>query len=164
MKVLFSVLFVVTISFSSNGQILNKKDLKNAEWLSDNMDSLFFKSDTIKLIEYSYVISDVIGFNKNAEIEVPLLKHGYYIRLKFSKSGILDLWKIENNKISSTQIGDRKWEFDKKDNILRIYRDNLVEFILQPISSREVDIYSHCELNSENNPLKTREITMIKKK
>ena len=37
---------------------LTKKDFINTEWFTENIDSLFYTTDTIKIIQYSNIVDD----------------------------------------------------------------------------------------------------------
>ena len=51
MKIIHIALVFIISTQINNNQTITKKDVVNTEWFSHNKDSLFFQSDTIKLIK-----------------------------------------------------------------------------------------------------------------
>ncbi len=154
------VIFSLLITHVTYAQVISKKDIVNTEWFSENIDSLFFKSDTVKFIKYSYIVSDYLGFNIYAESERRYYGHGYYVKFKFSRFGKLHLWDIAYHCSTRSQIGLRKWKFNNTDNTLSVYKNKDLEFSFMPISIKEIEVPTGDARTPE--VLKTLELTMIK--
>ena len=115
MKIIVTILFGLMCVLQVNAQKLTRKTFAKTEWFSDNYDSIFYKSDTIKLIKYSNLVSNDLGFNEYAESEGLLFKNPIYVHFKFNRFGTLDFWNIEYHWSTVSRMGERKWRFFKKE-------------------------------------------------
>ena len=121
MKKVLLLFICLFLAFQAIGQSLRKKDFVNTEWFSNNLDSLFYKTDTVKLLKYSNFAPTNRGFDGYAESEFKFLKHGYYIQLQFKKAGRMNFSDIKYE-MAATSL-DRTWTFNKNENVLFIFRN-----------------------------------------
>jgi|GEM_PF-1280277 len=162
MKKVLLILVCLFLAFLATGQTLRKKDFVNTEWFSNNLDSLFYKTDTVKLIKYSNIAPKNRGFHGYAESEFKFLKHGYYIQLQFNKAGSMDFWDIKYEMAATYYKGATTWTFDNNENVLLIFRFGKLEFKLKPILVKEVELES--KYADTNSQIKTIEVIMLKNK
>jgi hypothetical protein len=147
---IFIFLSFIFSSFIS-AQTLTTKDFKTSEWFSDNTDSLFFKTDTIKLIKYSN-ISDFGYYENDSHMDAEC------VRFQFNRVGNMRFWVIYYHIATLFTDNEWTWKIFKKSNELRIYRNSNLEFSLIPISERKLEF----SYNGQN--FLTTEITMKKNK
>ena len=151
-------IFCFTLSLFVNAQTLSKKELRNSEWFSDNKDSVFFKSDTIKLINYKNKSQKQIK-DLNVESAVDEYKyfgHSIFVSLYFKKNMNLAFTEQYWHLAASYPNGLFTWNFDKK-NIIYIYKSNKLNYKLKIIGNREIEI----KLNN-SELIKTMELTVVK--
>jgi len=156
-KYLVSLLLLLS-SILVQSQIITKKDLNKSYWFTDNKDSVFFKSDTIKIIKYSNQ-SPEWSKTDYAECEQEYLGHGKYIELGFGKFKALNYTEIYYSSSMIDLASKYNWDF-KNDLILRILKNNKPICSLKPISLKEVEIKSR--FAEQKDLLKTQELTFVR--
>jgi hypothetical protein len=160
-KIILSALSLI-LAFQVSSQTLSKKFFKNTEWFSNNIDSLFFKSDTIRLIKYSNLVSRNNGYNIYAESEQEYLKHGYSVYFQFHESKNMDLAIRTFHVSTKSKSGERTWEYSKKENALKIFRVGVLEYCFSVIGVKEISIISnHIQITDQ---ISTIELTLVKHK
>jgi hypothetical protein len=160
-RILLSALGFI-LAFQVSSQSLSKKFFRNTEWFSNNIDSLFFKSDTIKLIKYSNLVSKSNGYNIYAESEQEYLKHGYSVYFHFYKSENMDFAVRTYHMSTKIKIGERTWKYIQKENALKIVHDGALEYYFTVIGIKEIGINSMA--NQIKDPISTIEMTLVKHK
>ena len=100
--IFISLLIVQTL----NAQTISKKDFLNSEWFSQNADSAFFFSDTIRLIKYS----NIYDHSKDYKIyyESESLNDTESVKFQFKRNRNLNFWVINYHRSSIAKIGERK--------------------------------------------------------
>ena len=160
-KILLSTLSLI-LAFQVSSQSLSKNFFANTEWFSNNIDSLFFKSDTIRLIKYSNLVSRNNGYNIYAESEQEYLKHGYSVYFQIHESKNMDLAFRTFQVSTKSKSGERTWEYSKNENAVKIFRDGVLEYWFSVIGVREISIISsHIQIKY---PSSTIELTLVKHK
>ena len=125
----------------------------NSEWFSQNTDSAFFFSDTIRLIKYSNVYDQ--GKNYKLYYESESLDDTESVKFQFKRNRNLNFWVIKYHWSSIAIIGERKWEIEN--NELITYKNGLKEWTFKPVSKIQI------EFKYKNQEFKTTELTMIKR-
>lgn len=155
--------FILLISFTSNAQSFSKKKIKNTEWFSDNIDSVFFKRDTIKLIKYTQKSQQ--QFNKFEfqydESEYEYLGHLEYVKLGFKKGSNFNFNQINWSQGISYVRGVLFWKYDENNMIISIYENKNLKYSFKISSVREIDIVSK---TLDQKIIKSTELTLIKLK
>jgi hypothetical protein len=157
-KQLITLILLVLYS-SLNAQNFKKEDFINTEWFTDNRESFFLKSDTIRLIKYTNVL--LIGENSvdYKEDEIEYLGHNSYIHFGFKRNMNLELGEqLENGDFIKNINGLYTWGFDKKNSLLYIFKDKILFRKLKIISKRQIDIGSG---GWEETLLKTTEYMLV---
>ena len=149
--ILFLSLIVV---HSINAQIITSKNFRNTEWFSDNTDSLFFISDTVRLIKYSNIYDYGPGYTTYFESES--LNDVHCVHFQFNRHGNIHFWIKDFHMATISKEKERTWLIKRKTGELRIFRNGVLEFTLTPISSREIRFYER------NQEFFTTEFTMLK--
>lgn len=147
--IIISLFIVQTI----NSQTISKKDFLNTEWFSENTDSIFFCSDTIRLIKYSNIYDQGKGYK--IYYESGPLNDSESVKFQFKRHRNLNFWVINYHWSSIAKIGERKWEI--KNNELVTYKNGLKEWIFRPVSKIQI------EFENKNQKFKTTELIMIKR-
>lgn len=159
-KVILIILFLF-LGLSINAQNFSKKDFIQTDWFTENIDSLFFKSDTIRLIKYSNYGPE---WDKEefAEYEMKYFNHGHYINFEFKRFGNFQFWETYNNYMIYVPIiiAPFKWKFDKKNQVLLVFKGNDVYLKLKPLSIRHIEIESRYA--EQKDLLITTELTLKK--
>jgi len=155
------ILTILTLLLFINvsGQSFSKKDFVKTDWFTENIDSLFFKSDTIRLIQHTNYGPEWAK-DEYAEYEMKYFDHGDYLNFGFQRFGRFEYWKTYNNYIHSVPIADFTWKFDKNNQILTVYKDIVAYFKLKPNSKRQIKIESRYA--EQKDLLTTNELTLIK--
>lgn len=159
-KISFRILIFIPLIFSISclAQNYTKKKFIKTDWLSDNMNDNFFKSDTIRLIKRSIVANNWQS-KEYDEFELDLFNHGYYVELGFRRSNKMKFNLRELNYRTIMYIEDWKWIYNKKDNTISIYNNhNKYLFSFIPISEKQVEIKS----KFNNQKITTTELTVLK--
>ena len=154
------ILTILTLLFFINvsGQTFSKKDFVKTDWCTENIDSLFFKSDTIRLIQHTNYGPEWAK-DEYAEYEMKYFDHGDYLNFGFKRFGRFEYWETYNNYMNSVPIADFTWKFDKKNQVLMVFKENELQFKLKPLSKRQIKIESRFAGQEE---LTTNELTLIK--
>lgn len=155
------IIIFICISFNIKGQNFNKKDLINTEWFTDNKDSIFFKKDTIKLIKYSHKSKSKFSNIQTQYLESPnkYLGHSVYVNLGFKRHR--DFSFLQNNwHLSISHIkGILSWNYDKKKNMILIYKYGSLDYKLKILTFREIEVETN-EINPKR--LNTLELTVVR--
>jgi len=137
----YITILITLISLTANAQEFSKKDFAKTDWFANNLDSLFYTSDTIRLIKHMNKAPEWAN-KEYAEYEMKYLEHGDYLNFRFKKSGKFEYSATYNNYVNSIPLGLFSWKFDKADNTLKVFRKEELFFELTPISSRIIQIES----------------------
>jgi len=117
------ILLILLLSFNLNAQNVSKEELINTEWLADNSNQNFYKSDTIylrKMLKYEcddkklsrgHIIS---SFNQKKDVEVL----NFYKRNKISFSDISMNWCSHLRSLENWE-----WKFDEQTQSLYFVSD-----------------------------------------
>jgi hypothetical protein len=159
MKKTILTLLILFLGLTINAQTYSKKDFVKTDWFTENIDSLFFEVDTIRLIQYNNYGPEW-DKDENAEYEMKYFDHGDYLNFCFERFGHFEYWATYDNYMNSVPIADFIWKFDKKDQILTVFMDNEIYFKLKPLSKRQIEIESGYAEQEEL--LTTNELTLIK--
>ena len=154
------ILIFISLIFSISclAQNYTKKNLNNTDWLSDNMNDSFFKSDTIRLFKRS-IVAKKWQKKEYDEFELDIFNHGYYVELGFRRANKMKFNLRELNYRTIMYIEDWKWIYNKKNNIFSIYNNhNEYLFSFIPISEKQVEVKS----KFNNQKITTTELTVLK--
>lgn len=125
----------------ADGQMkLSVKYFESSTWASNNKDSCFFKSDTIKIIR----IVKNVSFQASESKDVAGYFNGNdFITLEFGRANKLNLFvtKVESWSITKRK-GKYSWDFNNKNQILSLYFNGKLFATFKSISKREVMIAS----------------------
>ena len=104
-----SILTILTLLLFINvsGQTFTKKDFVKTDWFTENIDSLFFKSDTVRLIQHTN-FGPEWAKEEYAEYEMKYFDHGDYLNFGLKKFGQLEYWETYNNYMNSVPIADQQ--------------------------------------------------------
>jgi hypothetical protein len=153
------LLFFTNVIF---GQTYYKKYFEKTSWFSNNKDSNFFKSDTLRIIKHSN-FGPKWSPKEYAESEMKYLNHGDFVEFGFGRHNIVNLSYQYHNYMNEVPGGQWSWTFDKKTNLLTIYDgENKLFFSFRPISERQIKIESR--FSEQKDLLTTTELTVIRKK
>lgn len=155
----FITIFIFLVSLTVNSQEYSKKDFVKTEWFTNNLDSFFFSSDTIRLIKHLNKGPEWAK-DEYAEFEMKYLEHGDYLNFGFMKSGDFKYLATYNNYMNIVLIDPLRWKFDKAHGTIKVYRKKELFFELKPISSRPIEIESR--FSEHTDVLLTEEWTFIK--
>jgi len=156
-----TILTILTLLLFLNltGQSFSKKDFVKTDWFTENIDSLFFKSDTIRLIQHTNYGPEWTK-DEYAEYKLKYFGHGDYLNFGFKKFGRFEYWETYDNYLNAVPIADFTWKFDKKEQVLIVFKENELQFKLKPISKRQIKIESR--FAGQEEPLTTNELTLLK--
>lgn len=149
-----TILLSLFVIHNISGQSISSRFFTNTDWFSDNTDSLFYMSDTIKLVKYSNLIEKGKGyklFEENGSLDKYQL-----VYFQFERFGKMHFWVQYYHMSSISKIGERTWKFNKQKTELTIFRNGEVEFVFKQISTKEIEFESRQEV------FKTIAITMVK--
>lgn len=140
-------------------QKFNRKYFLKTKWFTNNLDSNFYKADTLKFVQYKNISP---FWNKNfSESESEYLKHANFVSLSLNKHDYLDFAMTFNNYMHQTPISPWTWKFESKSKLLNIYNhENKLVVSFKPISKREIKIKS--KLAIQKDLLSTTELTLIR--
>ncbi|MBE0550777.1 MAG: hypothetical protein IH619_00155 [Ignavibacterium sp.] len=127
----------LAITSLSEAQTLSRKDFVNTEWFSDNTDSLFFKSDTIWLIQYSNVYIKGKGYNIFHESSG--IGDNLSVKYIFKKGGEVDFWIRQYDKSSVAKAKERKWEYLRNEGTIRIIKDDFTEYSFKILAINDME-------------------------
>lgn len=159
MNKLILISFVVCFSLNLNAQKFRKSDFIKTDWFTDNKDSLFFKSDTIRLIQHTNYGPEW-DKARYAEYEMMYLNHGNYLNFSFKKNRLFEYWETYNNNINIFFQAWFTWELNKREQVITVLMDGKVYFKLRPVSKRQIKIKSRYAVQKEL--LETTELTVIR--
>jgi hypothetical protein len=153
--ILFLSLIIGQLVISQN---LSKKDFINFEWYSNNNDSLFFKSDTIRLIKYNNINKQISGKEFTLYYESESFDDSESVKFQFKRNGKLLVW-VRNYHISSVPIiGERKWKINKEKTLLIIYKNKIKEWSFKLVKKTQI------EFENKGQSFTTTELIMNKMK
>lgn len=154
------ILFVLTSNVVLS-QKFNRKYFLKTQWFTNNLDSNFYKADTVRFVQYKN-ISPSWSYH-SPENEYDYLKHANFVTLAFKKHNFLSFAEIYNNYKGVTPIIPWTWKFERKSKLLNIYNHkNEIVVSFKPISEREIKIKS--EFAIQKDLLTTTELTLIRVK
>jgi hypothetical protein len=122
MKSGFILIMIFLAPVAANAQQYSKQDFVKTDWFTSNLDSLFFTSDTVRLIKHMNKRAEWASY-EYAECEMKYLEHGDYLNFEFKKSGEFEYWETSNNCINSVPITQFSWKFDKAHGTVMVYRE-----------------------------------------
>jgi hypothetical protein len=141
------------------GQTFDANYFKKTSWFSDNKDSAFYKSDTVRFIQYSNF--GPAEFSKeHAEYEMKYLGHGDFVKFSFLKQRKMQLSERLNNSIGIVKSGMWSWTFEN--NTLHMYNERKLICSFRPISEKIIKIESRFAKQEEL--LTTKEIVLVRVK
>ncbi len=151
---------MLTSCINASGQTFNDRFFLQTSWFSNDKDSSFFKSDTIRLIKYSNL--GPTGYTQEkAENESKYLNHGDRVELTFYKKKKLGLTSTRQNYIGSF-IPGWTWIINSKTNLLAVSLSNVFHFTFRPVSQRQIKLSSRFALQPDS--LTTTELTLVRTK
>ncbi|PHR46998.1 MAG: hypothetical protein COA32_08735 [Fluviicola sp.] len=154
------ILIIITLVFFINvsGQTFSKKDFVKTDWFTENNDSLFFVSDTIQLIQYTNYGSESAK-GQYAEYEMKYFDHGDYLKFSFKRFGQFKYRGTYNNYKNFVPIAEFTWKFDKRKQVLKVFKEKQLQFKLKPISNEQIKIESRF---AGQDLLTTNKLTLLK--
>jgi len=115
------LILILTFTIGLKAQELTKSDFKKTEWFANNENRNFYESDSVNLIRImrfkfdNEKLNDVyIKINRNQNRDIT--------ELNFKRSGklIVEDLNVENWSVSKL-VGNWKWKFDSKKQILNLF-------------------------------------------
>lgn len=103
----------------SHAQDYSKSDFAETDWFTDNIDSLFFSSDTVRLIKYMNSGPEWAK-DEYAEYEMEYLNHGDFLSFGFNKSGRFEYRETYKNYINSVLTDNCSWKYDKASSSIKV--------------------------------------------
>lgn len=131
-------------------QSISNREFRKTEWFTTNKDSLFFKSDTLKIIKYSNPIKEIKELYEESEF----FDDSESIILKFGKNKHLNFY---DKKFHMHSLSLKKWDLNKKDSILRIGNEKETELILKIIAIKKLTFIK------DREEFETTEMLIVKK-
>jgi hypothetical protein len=158
--VFIAILFSTTILI---GQDFNKKYFTKTKWFSNNIDSTYYHSDTIKLIKYTTLVQPGWSNKKDyAEYEMKYLKHGDFVVITLDRHGKMNYYERYQNYIGLVGTEKWSWEFNNKSSNLDFYKNGQLSSSFRPLSERQINIES--KYAEQKSPLITTELTLVRVK
>jgi len=159
MNILY-IIFILLMGCSSYGQEFTRKQLKKTEWFADNKDSIFFKTDTIKLIKY--VQKSQQQFSKH-QIQYDVSEHEHlghleYVKLGYKKGGNFNFDQINWSRGISYVRGVLFWKYDENNMIISIYENKNLIYRFKILNLREINLVSK---KNKNETIKSTELTLL---
>jgi len=141
MKIALKIFAICFLHCSiSTAQPFSKKYFELTKWASNNTDSLFFKSDTVRLVK---IIDDTyLTDGKSMDVD-EYFGDANYLMLEFAKQNKLVLTTTNRNAEYIRKLrGSYTWDFNTSKKILYLYLNKklLASFILISHSQRRVNI------------------------
>lgn len=162
MKIIFFVFILgMIVSPSTFSQAFSKKYFVNTKWFTGNIDSTFFKNDTLTFIKYSNLESKYRNYKFYKESEIELLGHGEYIILQFNKYGNMHFWQCYYHQSTKSGIGERSWKYDQSTNTLRTYYHSKQEFIFNPLYDYEIQFIR--DYQNYSDTMSTIKLVLLRK-
>ncbi len=155
----FICILLLSFFINVSAQSFSKKDFVKTDWFTENIDSLFFKSDTIRLIKHSNKGPEWAK-DEYAESQILYLKHGDYLNFRFKMFGNFEYWETSKNYINIVPIANFTWKFDKRKQSVIVFKNKVLFFELKPISIKEIKLESR--FAEQKDLLKTIEVTFFK--
>lgn len=153
------IIFLLFLVPKLDAQKISEKDFFNAQWFTENIDTLFYKSDTVQFILCSNS-SPEWGLNEFAESPLKYFGHGEYLSFHFKKNRELEIWETHKNYINSVYVADFKWDFNSKKQILTTIKNEQIYFQFKVINKKQIEIESKYSKNEAL--LKTSQLTLVK--
>ena len=160
-KLLLAIMLLL-LNFKNPEPPFRKRDFVETYWFTENIDSLFYKSDTVLFIQHSNY-GPSWAKDEFAEFELKYFGHGEFLNFGFKKKGEAYHYATTENAKQQIFTNHFTWSYDNKTELLSFYRDELLEFQLKPLLSRTVKIRSRFG-EQQDSLLSTTELTLIKVK
>ncbi|WP_430401195.1 hypothetical protein [Flavobacterium sp.] len=141
-------------------QKFDKKYFVKTAWFVNNKDSIFYKSDTLKLIKHVNLSPKWSGNGKlYSENEMEYFGHGDFVEIKFERQGELYFnWRVKNSKFRFP-ILPWNWKYKKNEQTIEIHDDkDLLILKFKPIFEKQIEITSRYD----KNKMKTVELTVVR--
>lgn len=121
MKKLIILFFIFIADSKLNAQSIQKSELENLIWFTDNSTKSFYKSDTISLIRITDTLTDILLWNKQYR-ELDYNKNNNITTIEFKKRNNLDILDHDVKSWTYTRIhGKWKWKFDFKTQVISFH-------------------------------------------
>jgi len=159
MRKIICTTIIICTSLFVNAQDFTKKDFLNTDWFTENIDSLFFKSDTISLIQYNNPSPDWSQF-EYTECVFKHFNHFEYLDFGFETFNNFNYREHQNDGGVTLPSKEYSWRFKKKEKTIKIFKNDILFIELKPILKKQIEIkssYSH-----HTDLLATFEIVCVK--
>ena len=115
------LIIILTFTLGLQAQELTKSDFKKTEWFANNENRNFYESDSIELIRIMRFEFDNEKLN-DVYIKIERNQNRDITELNFKRSGklIVEDLNVENWSVSKL-VGNWKWKFDSKKQILNLF-------------------------------------------
>lgn len=115
------LILILTFTLGLQAQELTKSDFKKTEWFANNENRNFYESDSIELIRILRFEFDNKKLN-DVYIKIERNQNRDITELNFKRSGklIVEDLNVENWSVSKL-VGNWKWKFDSKKQILNLF-------------------------------------------
>ena len=119
MKV-FLFFLLLLYSFNLASQNLSKSDLRKSIWLTDNKDSVFYRSETINIIS---ILKSRISLNKKERISIlyDYLNNWDKTELQFKSLGRARILDHDGDGYVTRFKDNWRWKFSKKEQEISIF-------------------------------------------
>ena len=133
-------------------QSISNREFRKTTWFTFNRDSLFYKSDTIRLIKYSNPIKENgnVFFYQESEF----FNDTESVILRFMTKRYLN-FSVKKFHMSSVYL--MKWKLNNKDSTLTLKNKIGIEYIFKVLLIKNLDFENNGQI------FRTKEILMIKK-
>jgi hypothetical protein len=136
----FILLLLISCSLPEKRSDTSGIFLKPTAWFATNKDSVFYKSDSIMLIQHlnnygpeEFFIEDAVSFFDSSDIvRLTLMPEG---ELRFS------IYFPKENAVTKS-TGKYTWEYDIIKNLVRLSKNDQPFFCFQPISTYKIKVKS----------------------
>ncbi len=149
----FSQIWKSSSNLDSVYASFNLYSFKNTSWFSDNIDSCFYKQDTVRIIG-RFNLADNLGSTKTyLESETRYFNHWEYVAFWFFRNDEMNFDVTHGN---GTSISLGKWSISKRQNLLKIDL-GYSHWLFRPISVRKIKVPCVAGMDS----LTTVECTLV---
>ena len=141
------LIIILTFTIGIKAQDLTKSDFKKTEWFADNENRNFYKSDSIQLMQILRCKVENVKLN-DVYIKIERNQNNDITELNFKRSGklIVEDLNVENWSVSKL-VGNWKWKFDSKKQILNLLFERKIHSSFRIESkNKEKTIWNESEL------------------
>jgi hypothetical protein len=154
------ILLAIALSFPLlvSAQDFRKIFFKDSYWFSENKDSSFYKSDTLKFVLYKNTPPKWAA-KETVEDERAFLGHGEFVKLRFLRNKRFEFSRHVYH-MAAFYIPTMRWDYDEKLEQLKIFKNQILIASYKPIRIEELQLNSR--FSGDSVSLKTTMITVLR--